>query len=123
MNAFMESFWGYESNPHYNPETANNGGGYSQPCGGMLVSLENGEYITVTVEDLSCGDFGTRIYWNMTCTDGRSYGGCFGSMDDAAIDDDWSEDSLGSVSGVYGINARAMLRDAVDAVHFAAYTV
>lgn len=122
-NAFMESFWGSESNPCANPKTANNGGGYSQPCGGILVALANGEYITVTVEDLSCGDFGTRVYWDMACTDGRSYGGGFGSMDDASIDNGWSEESLDSISGVYGVDARAMLRDAISAVHFAADAV
>lgn len=42
MDARMISFWGYETNPCANPDTANNGGGYSQPSGGILVALENG---------------------------------------------------------------------------------
>lgn len=88
--------------------------------GGIMVALENGDYLTVTVDDLSCGDFGTRVFWDVTSTDGRNWGGCYGSMDDAAIDWEWSENSLDSISGVYGIDARAMLHDAVLAVHIAA---
>lgn len=120
MDARMISFWGCESNPNANPEMANNGGGYSQPSGGMLVALENGEYLTVTVDDMSCGDFGSRVFWDVTSTDGRRWGGCYGTMDDAAIDWEWSENSLDSISGVYGIDARAMIYDAVRAVHIAA---
>lgn len=120
MNANMISFWGCEGNPNANPETANNGGGYSQPCGGILVGLENGEYITVSTEDLSCGDFGARISWTMESSDGRAWGGCFGTMADAMVDNDWSEDSLDSVSGVYGVDARAMLLDALAAASAAA---
>ena len=40
MDARMISFWGCETNPCANPDTANNGGGYSQPSGGILVALE-----------------------------------------------------------------------------------
>lgn len=120
MDARMISFWGCETNPYANPDTANNGGGYSQPSGGILIALESGEYLTVTVDDMSCGDFGSRVFWDVTSTDGRNWGGCYGSMDDAAIDWEWSESSLDSISGVYGIDARAMLHDAVLAVHIAA---
>ena len=120
MDARMISFWGCECNPAADPNTANNGGGYSQPSGGILVSLENGDFLTVTVDDMSCGDFGTRVFWGVTSTDGRNWGGCYGSMDDAAIDWEWSESSLDSISGVYGIDAREMLHDAVLAVHIAA---
>ena len=120
MDARMVSFWGCASNPYANPEMANNGGGYSQPSGGMLVAIENGDYLTVTVDDMSCGDFGSRIGWDITSTDGRSWGGCYGNMNDAQIDNVWTEESLDSVSGVYGIDARAMLLDAIHAVHIAA---
>lgn len=65
MDARMISFWGCETNPCANPDTANNGGGYSQPSGGILVALENGEYLTVTVDDMSCGDFGC-VYCRIT---------------------------------------------------------
>ena len=121
MSANMIVFWGCEGNPNANPETANNGGGYLQPCGGILVALENGEYLTINVEDMSCGDFGSRIGWTMESTDGRSWYGCFGTMADAMVDNGWSEDSLDSISGVYGVNSRAMLRDALDAANIAAF--
>lgn len=39
MNAHMISFWGCETNPYANPDTANNGGGYSQPSGGESLLL------------------------------------------------------------------------------------
>lgn len=120
MDAYIVSFWGCETNPYANRDTANNGGGYSQPSGGILVALENGEFLTVTVDDMSCGDFGSRVFWDVTSTDGRNWGGCYGSMDDAAIDWEWSENSLDSISGVYGIDARAMLSDAILAAHIAA---
>lgn len=120
MDARMISFWGCETNPYANPDTENNGGGYSQPSGGILVALENGEYLTVTVDDMSCGDFGSRIGWDIDSSDGRRWGGCYGTMDDAMVDNEWTEESLDSVSGVYGIDARAMLSDAVLAVHIAA---
>lgn len=121
MDARMVSFWGCECNSAADSNTANNGGGYFQPFGGMLVALENGDYLTVSIDDMSCGDFGTCIFWDVVSTDGRSWGGCYGSMNDAAIDWEWSEDSLDSISGVYGIDGRAMLADAVQAVCIAAY--
>lgn len=121
MDARMISFWGCECNPAADPNTANNGGGYSQPYGGILVALENGEYLTVTVDDMSCGDFGSRIGWTIDSSDSRRWCGCYGTMDDdAMVDNEWTEESLDSVSGVYGIDARAMLSDAVLAVHIAA---
>ena len=85
-----------------------------------MVSLESGDFLTVTVDNMSCGDFGSRIGWTIDSTDGRSWGGCYGTMDDAMVDNNWTEESLDSVSGVYEIDARAMLRDAVCAVHIAA---
>lgn len=68
---------------------------------------------------LSAVAVGQRVCGS-SCTDGRNWGGCYGSMNDAAIDWEWSENSLDSISGVYGIDARAMLHDAVLAVHIAA---
>ena len=41
-------------------------------------------------------------------------------MNDAMVDNEWTEESLDSVSGVYGIDASAMLSDAILAVHIAA---
>lgn len=42
MDARMISFWGCETNPCVNPDTANNGGGYSQPSGASLLLSKTG---------------------------------------------------------------------------------
>lgn len=43
-----------QGNPHYNPDIANNGGGYDQP---QLVYEDATNGIEVVVDDSSCGDF------------------------------------------------------------------
>lgn len=73
------SFWGWESNPFANPDLANNGGGYSQPEGGALVELANGELVVVDYFDHNCGDFGRDAHVTVELLDGRSWGFSFGS--------------------------------------------
>lgn len=51
--------WGKEANEFRNPSTANNGGGYSQPYGGLTVQVGK-EHLYIEVDDTSCGDFGER---------------------------------------------------------------
>lgn len=51
--------WGGEANEFRNPSTANNGGGYSQPYGGLTVQVGD-EHLYIEVEDSGCGDFGKR---------------------------------------------------------------
>lgn len=46
-----------ETNPHYDERLSANGGGYSQPT--TVMRWENWD---VSIEDTSCGDFGTRIF-------------------------------------------------------------
>ena len=46
-----------QGNPYYDPDTANNGGGYDQP---QLVYEDTANGIEVVVDDSSCGDFGER---------------------------------------------------------------
>lgn len=46
-----------QGNPYYDPETANNGGGYDQP---QLVYEDTANCVEVIVDDSSCGDFGER---------------------------------------------------------------
>lgn len=55
--------WGKEGNEFRNPATANNGGGYSQPYGGLTVQVGD-EHLYIEVEDSGCGDFGER--WGIT---------------------------------------------------------
>ena len=78
------SAWGAQTNPHYDPDTANNGGGYWQFSGGIVVDL-NGQLVTVEVDDTSCGDFGSRVYFSVTA-DGFCWQFFDGTMDDASID-------------------------------------
>lgn len=51
--------WGGEANEFRNPSTANNGGGYSQPYGGLTVQVGDA-HLYIEVEDSGCGDFGKR---------------------------------------------------------------
>ncbi len=118
------SAWGAQTNPHYDPDTANNGGGYWQFSGGIVVDL-NGQLVTVEVDDTSCGDFGSRVYFSVTA-DG--YGFCWrfsdGTMDDASIDT--PEDVLGvlrSISGVLGVDAEALISAALNAANICAREV
>lgn len=46
-----------ETNPHYDERLSANGGGYSQPT-----TVMRWEDWDVSIEDTSCGDFGTRIF-------------------------------------------------------------
>lgn len=62
----LVSFWGAETNSHYEPSRACNGGGYSQPCGGAVFYIPNIGDVIVIFDDTSCGDFGRR--WNAAIT-------------------------------------------------------
>lgn len=75
------AFWGHETNPFANLEKANNGGGYSQPCGGASVLLRSGKYLIVNYYDYSCGDFGTRKEISFEIDD-IIYSAIYGTMDD-----------------------------------------
>ena len=46
-----------ETNEHYDPENARNGGGYSQPE--IVITFDDGR--AMIIQDTSCGEFGTRI--------------------------------------------------------------
>lgn len=111
------AFWGGESNPFANPETANNGGGYSQPCGGASVLLEDGEILEVWYEDLSCGDFGTRRRISLDVP-GFSWNVTYGTMDDAAIMSEEEQVAImTSCSGCLGIDAWDLVEQVADLVY------
>lgn len=78
------SAWGAQTNPHCNLDTANNGGGYWQFSGGVVADLNNGQLVTVEVDDTSCGDFGSRVYFSVTA-DGFCWRFSDGTMDDASL--------------------------------------
>jgi hypothetical protein len=116
------SAWGAQTNLHYNPDTANNGGGYWQYAGGIVADI-GGQLVTVEVDDMSCGDFGSRVYFSVTA-DGFCWNFSDGTMDGASVDT--SEDVLGvlrSISGVLGVDAEALISAALDAANICAWEV
>lgn len=116
------SVLGMPTNPKYNPNTANNGGGYWQFSGGIVVDL-NGQLVAVEVDDTSCGDFGSRVYFSVAA-DGFCWRFSDGTMDDASIDT--SEDVLSvlrSISGVLGVDAEALISAALNAANICAWEV
>ena len=76
----LESFWGEYTNPHYDPERANNGGGYWQYKGGALYTSDDGRSVVIETEDASQGDFGTTYGYDIT-VDGLVYRDDWGSND------------------------------------------
>lgn len=115
------SVWGEETNPYANPDKANDGGGYFQPSGGVFVEVD-GDPVIVEVDDLSCGEFGTRIQYAIDAPKkGMKWYLNVGSMDDAMIDSpDTIDEVLDSIWGNLGV-AEDLLNFACDAVHTVAY--
>lgn len=114
------SAWGYPTNPEYDPNTANNGGGYWQYAGGILADV-GGKLVTIEVDDRSCGDFGSRIYIDVS-TGAFHWGVNVGSMDDASIQEPEEIDEIyASISGVLGIDADGLIREAIDAAGLCAW--
>lgn len=64
-----------ETNPHYDERLSANGGGYSQPT-----TVMRWEDWDVSIEDTSCGDFGTRIFAVAKQSSGRKLSAYWGSM-------------------------------------------
>ena len=120
MNKFkLVSAWGEFSSGYSADLPCNNNGNYPQPSGGALIDV-NGRDVVILIDDMSCGDFGSRIY--VSVDDGcHLWSMNVGTMDDASIDDDdYIDEVLSSISGCLGINAGDMLDEAICAVHFAA---
>ena len=116
------SAWGLPTNPEYDPDTANNGGGYWQFAGGILADV-NGRPVTVEVDDTSCGDFGARYYVDVIA-DGYHWRFVDGTMADASVDAPEEIDAvLSSISGVLGVNAADLVSAALDAADLCAREV
>lgn len=84
----LDAVWGTPSGA-YNPDTANNGGGYWQFYGGAKFSSANGQIVIIDMQDSSCGDFGTRCQCDITvqnATEALVWYLNMGTMDDASID-------------------------------------
>lgn len=119
MSISIVSAWGLATNPAYNPDTANNGGGYWQFAGGLVAEI-NGQLVAVEVDDASCGDFGSRVYVGIIA-DGYHWRYVDGTMDDASIDaPEEVEDILASASGVLGVDAFALVCEAREAADLCA---
>lgn len=118
----MQSFWGWPTNPHYDPTRAYNGGGYWQYQGGALYMTEDGRPVVIETEDASQGDFGT-IYGYTITVDGMVYrddwgsSGCMGGQYAASIP------RLRAAAGKIGIPAEDLadyIRQADEAADMAA---
>lgn len=119
MSISIVSAWGLATNPAYNPDTANNGGGYWQFAGGLAAEI-NGQLVAVEVDDQSCGDFGARYYVDIIA-DGCHWRYADGTMDDASIDaPEEVADILASASGVLGVDALALVCEAREAADLCA---
>lgn len=113
------SAWGRATNPAYDSDTANNGGGYWQFAGGLMAEI-NGQLVAVEVDDTSCGDFGSRVYVAIIA-DGYHWRYADGTMDDASIDaPEEVADILDSASGVLGVDALALVCEAREAADLCA---
>ena len=113
------SAWGRATNPAYDSDTANNGGGYWQFAGGLMAEI-NGQLVAVDVDDASCGDFGSRVYVAIIA-DGYHWRYADGTMDDASIDaPEEVADILASASGVLGVDALALVCEAREAADLCA---
>lgn len=119
MSIRIVSAWGWATNPAYDPDTANNGGGYWQFAGGIVAEI-NGQLVDVEIDDTSCGDFGSRVYVDII-VDGYHWRYADGTMDDASIDaPDEVEGILASASCVIGVDALALVCEARDAADLCA---
>ena len=111
-NIKLDAVWGTPIGA-YNPDTANNGGGYWQFYGGAKFSAVNGQVVIVEVQDTSCGDFGTRLGCDITVQDATgalTWYVNMGTMDDASID---SQEIIDAVLSAVA-KALGVLPDDVD---------
>lgn len=108
MKTKVLSIWGNPTNPHYNPEEANNGGGYWQWEGGAVIAL-SGELVVVELYNDVCGDFGSRWGFDVTAP-GYCWRVNCGSADDASIDAPETIDGVcASIDGVLGLDIMAVI--------------
>ena len=109
------SVWGSPTNPHYNPDTANNGGGYWQWEGGAVIAL-NGKLVVVELYDDDCGDFGSRWSFDVDAPGHRWHANC-GTSDDASIDAPEDIDAVcESISGVLGLDIMAVVDEVAPVI-------
>lgn len=114
------SVYGENVNSFYSLATCNNGGGYWQPCGVALISLDNGQLVTVEFNDSSCGDFGRRESFSVE-VDGFKWGWNYSDMDGEYSNTDREINTIiDSIGGVLRCNPDDILNLAVHAINIAA---
>ena len=112
-------------NPCYDPEKANNGGGYWQPYGTCTVTLEGGETVSATYADTSCGDFGDRWFAEFIAEDGEAfrfaedYVGS--SSEDQASNDAWNAKTADRMFVRIGVDAASLIDAVSSAISGAAW--
>lgn len=114
------SVYGENVNSFYSPATCNNGGGYWQPCGVALISLDNGQLVTVEFNDSSCGDFGRRESFSVE-VDGFKWGWNYSNIDGEYSNTDREINAiLDSISGVLRCDPDDIINLAAHAINIAA---
>ena len=121
MSIKILSAWGEEMNPFADPETANNGGGYLQPSGGVVAEV-NGLTVKVELSDTSCGDFGRRVHYVIECPErGETWYYADDTMSNDELLEEDNEDALRGMQDVLGVGYE-LIRAAYKAVHKAVYS-
>ncbi len=95
---------------YYDPSSSFTGGSYFQPHGEAIWEIGD-EKVAVRIDDTSCGGFGSRIHVKI---DNEAF--CFGSMDDASIDEDYADECIDRLSGRYGVDFNSIVDSSLKAV-------
>ena len=114
------SVYGENVNRFYSLATCNNGGGYWQPSGVALISLDNGQLVTVEFDDSSCGDFGRRESFSVE-VDGFRWGWNYSDMDEEYSNTDSEINAIiDSIGGVLRCDPDDIINLAAHAINIAA---
>ena len=110
------SVYGENVNFAYSPATCNNGGGYWQPCGVALISLDDGRLVTVEFDDTSCGDLGRRESFSVE-VDGFRWCWNYSTMDGEY------SDSIGKINSILDSIDGVLRCDPDDIINLAAHAI
>lgn len=124
-NITAMSFWGIQTNPHYDSALANNGGGYFQPEGGAYLKV-NDKDVIINLNDEDEGDFGYTLYWGVSVGNTLTFLWEEGNQSSPLYEDEEEEGEVNrnAISGILDISREeldALLRDVLKAVRWAAY--
>ena len=94
----------------YDPSNSFTGGSYFQPHGEAIWQIGS-EKVAIRINDTSCGGFGSRVHVRI-----ENEAFCFGSMDDASIDEDYADECIDRLSRKYGADFNSVVVSSVKAV-------